>query len=227
MKYIAHRGLSSQAPENTIPAFELAAAEQRYFGIETDVQTTKDGKFVIFHDDDLKRMIGITKDLKDMTYLEASSYPIINGANIKKYGTLRIPLLSDYLDICSYHDKTAVIEIKRIHDITQLSELINMLDQYPALSYIIISFNISYLKYLRAITSADLQLLADEIDDEIIYDCRVNHLDFSLSKDFVSPKWTQRLKNEGFKIATWTVNDPSEAIKLESYGIDYLTTDKL
>ncbi len=227
MKYIAHRGLSSQAPENTIPAFELAATEQRYFGIETDVQTTKDGKFVIFHDDDLKRMNGITKDLKDLTYLEASSYPIINGYNIKKYETLRIPLLSDYLDICSYHNKTAVIEIKRVHDITQLSDLINILDNYASLSYIIISFNINYLKYLRALTSADLQLLADEIDDETIYDCRVNHLDFSLSKDYISPKWVNRLKNEGFKIAAWTVNDPKEALKLESLGIDYLTTDKL
>jgi glycerophosphoryl diester phosphodiesterase len=227
MKYIAHRGLSSQAPENTIPAFELAAAEQRYFGIETDVQTTKDGQFVIFHDDDLKRMNGITKDLKDLTYLEASSYPIISGSNIKKHETLRIPLLTDYLDICSYHNKTAVIEIKRVHDITQLSDFINILDNYASLSYIIISFNINYLKYLRALTSADLQLLADEIDDETIYDCRVNHLDFSLSKDFISPKWVNRLKTEGFKIAVWTVNDPKEALKLESLGIDYLTTDKL
>jgi glycerophosphoryl diester phosphodiesterase len=227
MKYIAHRGLSSQAPENTIPAFELAAAEQRYFGIETDVQTTKDGQFVIFHDDDLKRMNGITKDLKNLTYLEASSYPIINGSNIKKYETLRIPLLIDYLDICSYHNKTAVIEIKRVHDITQLSDFINILDNYASLSYIIISFDITYLKYLRALTSADLQLLVDDIDDEVIYDCRVNHLDFSLSKDFISPKWVTRLKNEGFKIAAWTVNDPKEALKLESLGIDYLTTDKL
>jgi glycerophosphoryl diester phosphodiesterase len=227
MKYIAHRGLSSQAPENTIPAFELAAHLQRYFGIETDVQTTKDGKFVIFHDDDLKRMNGINKALKDMTYEEASSYPIINGANIKKYETLRIPLVSEYLDICSYYEKTAIIEIKHVHDITQLTDLINLLEQYASLSYIIISFNISYLKYLRAITSADLQLLADELDDEMIYDCRVNHLDFSLSKDFISPKWVNRLKNEGFKIATWTVNDAKEALKLESYGIDYLTTDKL
>jgi len=227
MKYIAHRGLSSQAPENTIPAFELAAKEQRYFGIETDVQTTKDGKFVIFHDDDLKRMNGITKDLKDMTFEEASSYPIISGSNIKKYETLRIPLVSEYLDICSYYEKTAIIEIKHVHDITQLTDLINLLEQYASLSYIIISFNISYLKYLRAITSADLQLLADELDDEMIYDCRVNHLDFSLSKDFISPKWVNRLKSEGFKIATWTVNDAKEALKLESYGIDYLTTDKL
>ncbi len=227
MKYIAHRGLSSQAPENTIPAFELAAKEQRYFGIETDVQTTKDGKFVIFHDDDLKRMNGITKDLKDMTFEEASSYPIISGSNIKKFETLRIPLVTDYLDICSYHDKTAVIEIKRVHDITQLTDFINLLDNYPSLSYIIISFNINYLKYIRALTSADLQLLVDELDDEVIYDCRVNHLDFSISKDYISPKWVNRLKNEGFKIATWTVNDAKEAMKLESYGIDYLTTDKL
>jgi len=227
MKYIAHRGLSSKAPENTIPAFELAAKEQRYFGIECDVQTTKDNQFVIFHDDDLQRMAKVKKRVRDLTYEEILKYSISKGNGIKKYPDLKIPLLTDYLEICSFHNKTAVIEVKYVHDITMLTELINLLDNYPSLSVMIISFNLSYLKYLRAITTIDLQYLSDDISDVEVYDARVNQLNLSLHKDSISKTLVNKLKKEGFSIAVYTVNDAKDALKFENLGIDYLTTDKL
>lgn len=52
---IAHRGLSGVEIENTMPAF-LLAAQHSYYGIETDVHRTKNGFFVIHHDDDLLRI---------------------------------------------------------------------------------------------------------------------------------------------------------------------------
>jgi glycerophosphoryl diester phosphodiesterase len=227
MKYIAHRGFSSKAPENTIPAFELAAKEQRYFGIECDVQTTKDHQFVIFHDEDLQRMGKAKIRVRDLTYHELLSYSILKGNGIQKYVDLKIPLLTDYLEICSFHNKTAVIEVKFVHDITLLTELINLIDNYPSLSVIIISFNMSYLKYLRAITHIELQYLSDDISDVEIYDARVNQLNLSLHKDSIHKNLVLKLKKEGFSIAVYTVNDAKDALKFEKLGIDYLTTDKL
>jgi len=227
MKYIAHRGLSSKAPENTIPAFELAAKEQRYFGIECDIQTTKDHQFVIFHDDDLQRMAKSKVRVRDLTYNELLEYTISKGSQIQKHPNLKIPLLSDFLEICSFHNKTAVIEIKFVHDITLLSDLINLLDNYPSLTVMMISFNINYLKYLRAITTMELQFLSDSITDSEIYDSRVNQLNLSLHKDSLQKALVSRLKKEGFSIAVYTVNDAKEALKFQNLGIDYLTTDKL
>ena len=227
MKYIAHRGLSSKAPENTIPAFELAAKEQRYFGIECDVQMTKDNQFVIFHDEDLQRMANVRKRVRDLTYNELLSYSILRGNGIKKYSDLKIPLLTDYLEICSFHNKAAVIEVKYVHDITMLTALIDLLDNYPSLTVIIISFNLSYLKYLRAITTIELQYLSDDILDNEIYDARVNQFNLSLHKDSIHKNLVNRLKKEGFLIAVYTVNDAKDALKFENLGIDYLTTDKL
>jgi len=227
MKYIAHRGLSSKAPENTIPAFELAAQEQRYFGIECDIQTTKDSQFVIFHDDDLQRMAKAKVKVRDLTYNDLLEYTIIKGNGIKNYPRLKIPLLKDYLEICSFYNKTAVIEVKSVHDITMLSDLVNLIDNYPSLSVIIISFNINYLKYLRTITIRELHFLADSITDSEIYDARVNQLGLSLHKDFVTQSLINRLKNEGFLIAVYTVNDSKEALVFQNLGIDYLTTDIL
>ena len=55
VKMIAHRGLSGLEKENTCPAF-VAAGNRSYFGIETDIHITKDGQYVIIHDESPKRV---------------------------------------------------------------------------------------------------------------------------------------------------------------------------
>ena len=55
VKMIAHRGLSGIERENTCPAF-VAAGNRSYYGVETDVHVTKDGKFVIIHDETTERI---------------------------------------------------------------------------------------------------------------------------------------------------------------------------
>lgn len=226
MKYIAHRGLSSKAPENTIAAFTLAGQKQRFFGIECDLYTTKDGRFVVFHDEQLKRMTGVEGAVMDYDYNELLQMTIIKGSRIKQYPDQKIPTFEEYLDVCSYYNKTAVIEIKRIHDITQLTDLVNTIDERIGLSVIIISFNINYLKYIRAISNAELQLLTDQVDDETIYECRVNQLDVSMPKEMITLQLVKKLKKEGFKIGTFTVDEAKTMIEFEKYGIDYLTTNR-
>ena len=66
---IAHRGDSHRAPENTLPAFDLAVALPAH-GIETDVQVTRDGKAILFHDLSLKRTTG--REAKDLVIALAS-----------------------------------------------------------------------------------------------------------------------------------------------------------
>lgn len=227
MKYIAHRGYSSKAPENTVPSFTLAGEKQRFYGIECDLYTSKDGKFVVFHDENLKRMTGIEGSIMDYTLDEILSFKIIKGSRIKQYPNLRIPTFEEYIDICTYYDKTAVIEIKKIHEITQLTNLVDIIDDHPGLKAVVISFNINYLKYIRAISNCELQLLTDHIDDDIIYECRVNQLDLSMPKEMIDKDLVKRLKKEGFKIGTFTVDDSKMAIEFEKLKIDYLTTNKL
>ena len=53
--FIAHRGASCLETENTLAAF-IAAGNRTYFGIETDVHITKDGKFILIHDDTTGRV---------------------------------------------------------------------------------------------------------------------------------------------------------------------------
>ena len=68
-KRYAHRGLyNEEVPENSIAAFQRAA--ERNLGVELDVQMTKDGVPVVFHDGNLKRMCGVERNLKDLTFDE-------------------------------------------------------------------------------------------------------------------------------------------------------------
>ena len=67
VQVVAHRGLSGLEPENSIPAF-VAAGNRSYFGIETDIHVTKDGKFIVIHDETTTRVAGDTIYVEECTY---------------------------------------------------------------------------------------------------------------------------------------------------------------
>ena len=88
----AHRGLHSRdksVPENSLKAFELAAAAG--YGMELDVQLTKDGQVVVFHDDTLKRVCGVPGRVDDYSFSELQKFPLCGTDE-------RIPLFSDVLN---------------------------------------------------------------------------------------------------------------------------------
>ena len=80
--FVAHRGLfdnNAGIPENSLPAFTRAS--QSGYGIETDVQMTKDGVLVVFHDDTLDRMTGVHGVLSDCTL----SVPIVKSPLLRSF----------------------------------------------------------------------------------------------------------------------------------------------
>ena len=101
--HYAHRGLydhGSGIPENSMMAFRRA--KHQGYGCELDVQCTKDGKLVVFHDDDLKRMTGVEGLVSQLKYSELE--------NLRLLGTNeRIPLFKEVLDL---ELKELLIEIK-------------------------------------------------------------------------------------------------------------------
>ena len=91
--YIAHRGLfdpEQGIPENSLPAFRRAV--EHGYGIELDVQMTKDGKLVVFHDRTLLRMCGVDRVLTKLTYDELMEYSLGNTAE-------KIPLYEEVLEV--------------------------------------------------------------------------------------------------------------------------------
>ena len=78
IKRIAHRGFSSEAPENSRAAFALAV-EGDFFGVECDVWNTKDGAYVVSHDGHLERTCGVDREIPELPWAEAKRYPFVQG----------------------------------------------------------------------------------------------------------------------------------------------------
>ena len=116
---IAHRGIHYKYLENTIPAFNEAL--KRNYTIEFDIRNTKDNQLVVFHDNNLKRIFGINREIDDLTLQE-----------IKKY--TYIPTLLEVLNLIN-GKVPIIIDIK-----TYNKELIKILDNYKG-EFCIQSFN--------------------------------------------------------------------------------------
>ena len=93
-KIYAHRGASGYAPENTLRAFALAA-DMGADGVELDVQISKDGRLVVFHDDELSRLTGFTGSVADYPYAELCQMPVIHAVDATERDVA--PLLEDVL----------------------------------------------------------------------------------------------------------------------------------
>lgn len=106
--YYAHRGLhdnSGQAPENSMAAFQKAL--EAGYGMELDVQLSKDRIPVVFHDETLDRVCGVKGRVRDYTFEELQEFPLLNSQE-------RIPRLADFLQLVDGR-VPLIIEIK-IHE---------------------------------------------------------------------------------------------------------------
>ena len=173
----AHRGLSAIEPENTLPAFK-AACEAKYNYVEFDIEPTSDGKWIVMHDDDLKRTTNGHGKINKYTLDEVSALKIDNGANIENYTDLRLPTFEETMALLDeyYPDVKPMIEIKSIGK-DNLDSLVEFFKDYAARgrSTIIISFDKDIIDTLyKECPEQTYWLLTSELSDEAVDFCK-NH----------------------------------------------------
>jgi len=109
----AHRGWSGRYPENTVLAFEKAL-EAGADGIELDVQLSKDGEVMVFHDESLERVTGYAGNIRDLTRAELEKLNVTAGFG-GQYGENGIPTLRAYCRLVKDTCVQTNIEIKSNH----------------------------------------------------------------------------------------------------------------
>jgi len=136
----AHRGLwDERAPENSMAAF--ARAVRAGYGIELDVQLSKDKKVVVFHDANLKRMCGVDRRLSDLTYAELKALSL-------KGSEYTIPTLAEVLSLVGGR-VPLMIEVKgEKADPALCVRLSRMLDAYRG-AFCVISFSPLILNWFK------------------------------------------------------------------------------
>lgn len=140
--WFAHRGLHTQdrtVPENSLPAF--AAAAQRGCGVELDVQLSKDGQVVVFHDDTLERVTGAAGRVDSRTLEELQQLRLCNTQ-------ATIPLFTQVLEVLN-GSGPLIVELKtgpRNRELCQ--KTLEILRRYPG-EYCIESFDPSIVGWFR------------------------------------------------------------------------------
>ena len=205
----AHRGASEYAPENTMLAFHLGLYMGAN-GIETDVQKTKDGVLVLFHDDTLERVTGEAGSIADYTYEELLAFRV-------KKGDLedRIVTLDAFLQAFGWRDLTLAIEIKQPGIEKEVADMILKYDL--GAKVMITSFKLDCLKAVRAYAPIlRTGYLKGDFTDEEVQQLRALGIEELCPKAVnVTAEKVAKWHQIGFNVRAWGVAD--EALMQQVY----------
>lgn len=227
--FTAHRGVTSVAPENTIPAYE-EAVRLGYYSAECDIRRTKDGVWMLLHNDTVDKWFCEYGPIKDVTYAEASKYSFKGGSNFWAYDDLRIPTLDEFLDVFVGTNTRPQIEIKAetydtLHEVVEAVEKKGLVE-----SSIVISFDLQQLREIYKLNDKiELWYLVDRITEENIAEARSISDKVWLSANFDKNdrRSVQLALDSGIDVSYWTVNTVEDAKMMYDLGVRYLETDIL
>ena len=234
-RFVAHRGLSGVETENTCAAF-LLAAQRGYWGIETDVHGTTDGKFVICHDANLKRVSGVDFDVRRHTLGAARKVALRDfggeeaaGSAASSRSDLRVPEFRDYLSICAKYGKHPVIELKDPFSPATLEKIVGEVRDHGILDdAVFISFLWKNCLGIRKLCPNLPVMNLDGLSDDTPLSAHLEHrigADFHYGK--LDRETVSAFRAAGLPVCAWTVDDPALARSLADIGVEYLTTNVL
>jgi glycerophosphoryl diester phosphodiesterase len=227
VKMIAHRGLSGLEVENTDEAFILAG-KHSYYGIESDVRRTADGKFVMCHDDTLESIAGKEIEVEKTTLAELLKVPL-NSKHPELSYVPNLATLESYILICKEYDKQAILELKSNFTEPEIVEMVAIIGTLGYLDRVtFISFNYDNLLFVRkASPSQKAMFLFSELSDETTSKLIKDHFDVAIYHKALTKKAVQEFHSAGLEVNVWTVDGESLATKLMDWGVDYITTNIL
>ena len=225
---VAHRGLSGIEKENTNAAF-VAAGNRSYYGIETDVHKTLDGRYVVFHDDTTGRVAIDNMEVEKTTFDCLRSLLLTDIDGKKGRSDIRIPTLQEYISICKKYEKIAVLELKNAFtedEVYEIAEIIKDMDYLD--NVIFISFCLENLVFLRKkYPSQPAQFLIDNFEPWLIDTLKEHSLDLDIKYTSLDEANMKQLHDTGIKVNCWTCDDPKAGEMLAEWGIEFITSNIL
>lgn len=237
MIFIAHRGESHDAPENTLAAINLAW-QRNAEAVEIDVFLTRDSKIVALHDRNMLRLAGIDKNVEDQTLAELKKLDVgsYKGA---RWMNERIPTLEEVVATIPM-GKYLIIEIKCG------SEILPILDQVVSNSGLknrqikLIGFDLDVMKAARiAFPMHEIfwvksiqhfyNLFSWHLELEKIIQttlqAKLNGLCLSANK-VITKKFVDKIKDAGLACYIWTVDHVDDARQLIEAGVDGIISNR-
>lgn len=228
VKFVAHRGASYLAPENTLASVKLAW-ELGADAAECDVMLSSDNKVVVFHDKNTKKLTGESHDIADTPWETLRKLKIkLRDTNRPEYEGETIPLLKDLLATIP-SDRMLVIEIKTGPEI--LPFLKGIVDRHWNSGRIaFISFNFDAVRQAKAIYPEVpcyyLSAFKNDAKKHIAAAVEHNLDGLNLRHGIIDLELSGACREAGLDLWCWTVNDPDIAQKMRALGVTGLTTDR-
>ncbi|MBR3836456.1 MAG: hypothetical protein IKJ69_06715 [Clostridia bacterium] len=227
---VAHRGYSSQAPENTLPAIRKAA-EFGFDYVEIDVRQTKDGVWVLMHDEDIGTVCEKSGKVSSFTYYDLVPYNVVKGANAEDYPDLKIPTFEQALKACLEFNVKPMIEIK---DYTRegLENLLRLIEKYGfTKTCSVISFHREAVEIVRELNSEiKLYKLVSKLNKNEMEFCLANPdmgVSFNGNNKANTPEKIAELQKAGIPIACWTVDTAETMQKWVGEGVTTFVTNRI
>lgn len=227
MKTIAHRGSSTESPENTIAAFALAG-KQGFWGCETDIYESLDGVFYCMHDQTVDRTTDGTGTIYELSSTYIDSLTIDAGNRILDYPGQHVPTLEEYLQVCNSYNMVPVIEMK--NNITHYQELYDILYNNNMHRKVIIQ---SFLHAnLVGMLTIDPLLKCARLENTI-NDNSVNETiaagikGYNVNYTELNKAAIEDLHSKGLEVGGWAIDSAGVNHNLRNYFLDYTILDSL
>ena len=219
---IGHRGSKGYIAENTLESINHAIL-LGVDGIEIDIFKCLSGELVLSHENDLKRLTGKSGQLEKLTLNELKKFLVA--------GKYKIPTLKDVLTIIET-PLFVNIELKGLNTAQATSKMISDISTSTLWSlehFIVSSFNWDELELFRSVDkNTPVGVLVSKsmsINEAIEFGKNINaqaiHPNFKLLND----KTVKKIKNNGFKIHTWTVNNEDDINFMKKLKVDGMISD--
>lgn len=218
----AHRGASEYAPENTLSSFYLGLL-QGANGIETDVQKTKDGVLVLFHDETLDRVSDARGRLCDWTWDELSRVKIYGNATRGFYD--RIVTLREFLTRFSSYDIHFAIELKG-PDVEE--ETLKMVQEFGLMEKTTFtSFRFEYIEKIKRLEkSARVGYLTSSVEEEVTTRLLgIGGEELAPKASLVTAEQMKFWRSRGLGVRAWGVSTIALMKQMCSLGVDGMTVN--
>jgi len=231
-RIFAHRGFAADhvAAENTIQAFEAALALGATH-LETDIQVTKDGVPVLFHDDDLLRVAGLPRKVSEVSLAELAGLQLIDGGKIPtlREALTKLPEARFNLDLKVWGAVEPSVEV--IRELCAESRVLVSSFSDRRRTRTLRLFNQPVVCSAGSVRVLGLWLAAKLRFGWLIRTLAkpIQALQIPTGKGpirFDSPAFIGKMKACGLELHYWTINDAAEMLRLIELGADGIVTDR-
>ena len=220
IKTIAHRGYVTKGVENSIEALE-GAAEVGADYVEFDIILTKDNKFVVMHDYNLKRLAGLNKRVQDMNFDEVVGLTIKQGDY-----TSKIPSLEEFVTKAKELNMNLVIELKP-HGAEPPNYIDILIDEVKRLKLENYKFMSLNSKVMEELETKVPNLETGYVIPLQFGNFHHSNVDFFVIEDFsYRDRLVEQARKENKQVFVWTINNLALITKYLQSPADGIITDE-